>query len=104
MLTLIAFALLVFFSNASRVGRIIGGKVASENVAPFMAEIQTKCGSRFNHKCGGAVIHAFFVLTAGNCLQGTEPKNVRVLVGTNDIEIDKLQSFYKVDKFVVHSR
>lgn len=102
MIALVAFAVFVGLANASRVSRIIGGSIAKENSTPFMAEIQSFDGLQYNHKCGGAIIHPSFVLTAGHCLDGLKPKNVKILVGTNDLKNGK--HFYQADKFIVHNR
>lgn len=102
MLTLVTLVLFVCSSNASRVSKVVGGKIVIQNSAPFMAEIQFFNGSKFNHLCGGAIIHPHFVLTAGHCLEGLKVKNVKVLVGTNDLR--NAQYLYQADKFIIHSR
>lgn len=102
MFKLVAFAVFVSLSNAFRVSRIIGGIQAKESFAPFMAEIQSFDGFRFTHICGGAIIHPSFVVSAGHCIESLKPKNVKILVGTNDLKRGKY--FYQADRLIVHNR
>ncbi|EDW75496.1 uncharacterized protein Dwil_GK23888 [Drosophila willistoni] len=46
-------------------GRIINGQEAEPGAAPFIVSLQTESGSHF---CGGSIINANTVLTAGHCM------------------------------------
>jgi secreted trypsin-like serine protease len=102
MFALLAVLILVCESSGLRSGKIVGGSQAKENSAPFMAEVQSFNGWKFVHKCGAAVIHEHFIVTAGHCVRGLKVKDVRVHVGSN--EISKGGKLHEVDKFVEHER
>ena len=102
MLKLIAVLVFICESNALRTGKIIGGKLTLENSAPYIAEIQSFNGLKFVHKCGGSIVHSKFLITAAHCIEGLKPKNVRILVGTNNVENGN--KFETADKFVIHER
>ncbi|MBP2328084.1 secreted trypsin-like serine protease [Kibdelosporangium banguiense] len=59
---------------------IVGGHNATQ-VYSFMVSLQDRSGSHF---CGGSLIKADWVVTAGHCLDGETPSSVRVRVGTTN--------------------
>ena len=62
--------------------RIIGGEVAAEGAWPWMAALVTQGYTPYDGQfCGGALIHAKWVLTAAHCLGGS----IDVVLGTNDL-------------------
>ena len=65
---------------------IIGGSDASANEYPFMAAVGFAIEGVFTQICGAALIAPRFVLTAGHCSEDVEPEQVRVLLGSSDLE------------------
>ncbi|GAK57775.1 peptidase S1 and S6 chymotrypsin/Hap [Candidatus Vecturithrix granuli] len=63
--------------------RIIGGVVAADGAWPWMAALVDRYEDPrpYGQFCGGALIHANWVLTAAHCLGG----NIDVVLGTNDL-------------------
>lgn len=102
MFQLLAVLILVCATSGLRSGKIVGGSHAKENSTPFMAGVQKFDGWKFEHKCGGAIVHEYFVLTASHCLKDLKVNEVRILVGS--IEISKGTSFHVPDKFLMHER
>lgn len=62
--------------------RIIGGMDAPDHAYPHQVSLQRNIGN-LTHFCGGSIISQQFVITAGHCVHGKEPKDVIVLAGTN---------------------
>ena len=56
--------------------RVVGGSEAGFGRFPWQALIRVG-GSR----CGGALINKFHVITAGHCVHGTPPEDIRVALG-----------------------
>lgn len=68
------------FAAAEPTPRIVGGVLAPNHAYPYMAAIEyTSDGFQF---CGGSLIAPNKVLTAGHCVDTSEP--VRVRIGTNN--------------------
>jgi secreted trypsin-like serine protease len=80
--------------------KLVGGAVVRENAAPYMASLHYSEDHHF--LCGAAIIHPNFVLTAAHCLDIFEPKDIRILVGTNDRR--NKTELHQADKFVIHDR
>ena len=97
------FALLAFGAPApadessaraasERFTRIVGGEVASTGSWPWQValveshERDGRRGARVRQFCGGSVIAPRWVLTAAHCVDNLRPGDLRVLVGTHDLD------------------
>ncbi|XP_055601066.1 chymotrypsin-2-like [Uranotaenia lowii] len=78
--------------------RVVGGVDAEDGAAPYQVSIQVESG----HWCGGAIVSEKWILTAAHCLEGLQPRDFRILAGTNDLESGNKYS--EVDFFTYHSR
>ncbi|XP_065366523.1 chymotrypsin-2-like [Calliphora vicina] len=88
---------LVGKSHLAGEGRVVGGEVAEEGLAPYQISLQ---GMYNGHMCGGAIIDKEWVLTAGHCVDGYNPTYLRIITGTNKhYEPDAI---YEVDEFWTH--
>jgi secreted trypsin-like serine protease len=66
--------------------KIIGGSDVSPGEIPYQVSLQTFDfnGGRY-HYCGGVVLNAFHVLTAGHCAFNKNIRNIEVVAGINNI-------------------
>lgn len=67
-------------NDTSVEGRIVGGVAAAEGAAPYQVLIKTTWDS---HVCGGAILSARWILTAGHCMQDFAIESLLIVVGTN---------------------
>lgn len=72
---------------ASEGVEIVDGKPVKAGKYPFMVSLVSKSNSNNYdaHFCGGSLIDDNHVLSAAHCLQGAQPGNIQVLVGTQSL-------------------
>ncbi|XP_050338769.1 plasma kallikrein-like [Bactrocera neohumeralis] len=69
---------------------------------PFQVSIQVKLGRRYQHLCGGSIIHEQVVLTAAHCFYQKHPtKHLRVIAGVQNLSEDTAQR-YDVAQVIRH--
>jgi len=66
--------------QATGAGDLVGGREADEPY-PFIASLHSASGKAF---CAGALIAADWLVTAGHCVEGKNPANLSVRIGSND--------------------
>jgi trypsin len=59
--------------------QIVGGTAAASGEFPFIVSVQTSSGSHF---CGGTLLDADTVITAGHCAEGQTASRIRIRVGS----------------------
>ena len=84
--------------NNEQQEKIVGGQEAKDAAAPYQVSLQI----RKSHICGGAIIHEQFIVTAAHCLAGQKAANLKVLVGTN--EVNNGGEYYDSDLLLTHNR
>ncbi|XP_065366534.1 chymotrypsin-2-like [Calliphora vicina] len=77
-------------------GRIVGGSTAEDGLAPYQVSLQEGGG----HICGGAIINTDWIITAAHCVAYSEPEEVSVLTGTQDLSQPGV--FYYVKRIYIH--
>ncbi|NXP82359.1 HABP2 protein, partial [Ramphastos sulfuratus] len=84
--------------------RIYGGAKTKAGKHPWMASLQTKTSKRSEHFCGGVLIEACWVLTAGHCIE-QPAENLQVALGKQDLKKREHQEqIFDVEKIIVHSK
>jgi hypothetical protein len=59
--------------------QIVGGTAAASGEFPYIVSLQTSSGSHF---CGGSLLNANTVITAGHCAEGQTASRLRVRAGS----------------------
>uniref|UniRef100_A0A1B0AB44 Peptidase S1 domain-containing protein n=1 Tax=Glossina pallidipes TaxID=7398 RepID=A0A1B0AB44_GLOPL len=67
-------------ANENAAGRIVNGKQTTIEARPYQVSLQKVAGGR--HFCGGSIISEDIVVTAAHCLQGVEPSDLQVRLGS----------------------
>ncbi|XP_053687855.1 chymotrypsin-1-like [Sabethes cyaneus] len=68
-------------ANEAQSGRIVGGRQAGPGQFPFQASLRDLKNS---HVCGAVIINERWLLTAAHCTMGSQPYQLRVVVGSID--------------------
>lgn len=79
--------------------RIVGGDDANPGDFPYQVSLRDVYATAF-HFCGGAIIRPNWILTAAHCVDGDEPEEILVVVGTH--LISGSDRYYNVSALVVH--
>ncbi|KAF2683686.1 trypsin-domain-containing protein [Lentithecium fluviatile CBS 122367] len=77
--------------------QIVGGTAAAAGEFPYIVSLQTTSGSHF---CGGALIDANTVITAGHCAEGQTASRLRVRAGSLNYASGGVTAL--VSKIVIH--
>jgi elastase-1 len=66
---------------------------------PWQVSLQLVSGWTARHICGGAVLAAYWVVTAGHCTAGLSPSALSVVAGDHDLYVEegKTQVVIRVD-------
>ncbi|KAF1957862.1 insect inhibitor with A fungal trypsin [Byssothecium circinans] len=77
--------------------QIVGGVAASAGDFPFIVSVQTTGGSHF---CGGSLLNANTVITAGHCAQGMSASSVQIRAGS--LTRNSGGTVVRVSRIVIH--
>ncbi|NWR58379.1 HABP2 protein, partial [Bucorvus abyssinicus] len=78
--------------------KIYGGAKTKAGKHPWMASLQ----KRSRHFCGGVLIKACWVLTAGHCIEEPE-EDLQVALGKQDLKkTEHHEQIFDVEKIIVH--
>ena len=82
---------------------IVGGQNAQPGQFPWQIALQRKFGQQFSHSCGGSILNARWVVTAGHCVQGVSLKSMRVVAGDHNRSVNEgVEQFSNVSRVVIH--
>ncbi|XP_066992186.2 trypsin-1-like [Anabrus simplex] len=69
----------------ARRGRVVGGYSTQPGEFPWQVSIQFITGLSAKHICGGAVLSAYWIITAGHCVAGLAPHQLAVVAGDHNL-------------------
>ena len=82
---------------------VVGGQNAQPGQFPWQIALQRKFGQSFSHSCGGSILNARWVVTAGHCVQGVSPKAMRIVAGDHNRTVNEgVEQFSNVSRVVIH--
>lgn len=85
--------------------RIVGGKEADTDAAPFIVSLQWQTELRRQHFCAAAIVNQDWILTAAHCIQALPVDSVIVVVaGKTDLreEDSEAHQLRYVSDYVIH--
>jgi len=85
-------------------GTIIGGVDADKGEFPWQVSFQLKDGDEFRHICGGSILDATHIITAGHCLDGQVESSLQIVAGGHNITDKKeaSQQHIEVESYTIH--
>ncbi|XP_075449527.1 chymotrypsin-like elastase family member 1 [Ascaphus truei] len=107
MLRLLVLAVLVlcghcYEESQDENGRVIGGSNVAQNTWPWQVSLQYLSGSSWYHTCGGSLVRANWVMTAGHCVDRSV--SFRVVLGDHNLyQGDGTEQTISVSKVIKHS-
>lgn len=83
--------------------KILNGTCAPYGAHPWMAQIQAKFDSDYEHHCGGTIITDEVILTAAHCFQSIAHHYMRVVVGQGFLASeDEEEMVFDIEDVIVH--
>lgn len=95
--TLIALAVAAFAATPSADAAMIVGGRAATRPYEYMISLQTQNGS---HRCGGSLIRSDWVLTAAHCVDGDDPEDLQIMIGSQ--RRSQPGDIIELEKILVH--
>lgn len=96
---LVFIILSVLIGHISCASRIIGGQFATPGQFPYQVSLQLKG----RHHCGGSIISESFIVTAAHCTIGQSPSQMKVIVGTTDLQDANSQAL-NIAQLIIHPK
>lgn len=76
-------------TKAIEAGQMTNANVSARGRYPWMAYLLTDQGDGSGFVCGSAIINDRWILTAAHCIDGSNPRNLKVHVNVFDTQMDK---------------
>lgn len=105
-IVIIAIALLLPLRSAQAnppTPAIVGGEPAQPGAWPWMVSLQNsgEANGHNAHFCGGSLIAADWVMTAGHCVENTSPEQIVAVIGRHTLSSAAGERL-AIDRIVVH--
>ncbi|XP_011868436.1 PREDICTED: chymotrypsin-2-like [Vollenhovia emeryi] len=78
--------------------RIINGEDVELGEIPYQVSLQLSTSSF--HFCGGSIVNPNFVVTAAHCVEGKVPMDIKIIVGT--VNLDRPRVIHAAKEIIVH--